>query len=170
MEQATSRPVPAWAERLRGAGLRVTAGRLAALEYLEHHPHSSAVEIHAGIGQALPSITLQSAHNIVHDLQRRGLIRRIDLPDSAAARYETRVDEHHHHVQCVECGLIEDVEVPAEGVPFLEPRMHHGVRILDAEVTFKGLCAECLAARADARDENPSQPPQQPHEENMNVR
>lgn len=156
-----------WRDRIRSSGLRVTPGRVAALEFLHEHPHSSAVELHAGIAKVLPSITLQSAHNIVHDLSDRGIIRRVDLPDSTSARYETRVDENHHHVQCIRCGRIDDIDAPPDGVDFLEPRMHNGIQILAAEVTFKGICVDCESESEsenapESREATPSTEPTDP--------
>ena len=80
-------PTDTWVERVRDAGLRATPGRLAALRYINAHPHSSAAEVHAGIRTELPSISMQSVHNVVNDLSARGLLRRIDLPGSGAARF-----------------------------------------------------------------------------------
>ncbi|WP_028244544.1 Fur family transcriptional regulator [Pseudoclavibacter soli] len=136
---------PAWADRLRAVGLRVTGGRVAVLEYLEAHPHSSAAEVLEVLEPQLPSISAQSVHNIVHDLTEHELIRRIDLPDSTAARYETRTRDNHHHVQCVVCGRIEDVDCAVGHAPCLTPSQTHGIRVLVAEVTYRGVCADCEA-------------------------
>lgn len=134
---------PSWADRLRAAGLRVTAGRVAVLEHLEAHPHSSAAEVLEVLEPRLPSLSAQSVHNIVHDLTAHELIRRIDLPDSTAVRYETRTHDNHHHVQCVACGRIEDVDCAVGHAPCLTPSDSHGMRVLVAEVIYRGICAEC---------------------------
>ncbi|MGO2655278.1 MAG: Fur family transcriptional regulator [Pseudoclavibacter sp.] len=132
-----------WGEQLRESGLRVTAGRLATLQYLDEHPHSSAADIFAGLSDDMPSISAQSVHNIVHDLTRHELVRRIDLPDSGSARYETRTHDNHHHVQCVVCGHIEDVDCVVGHAPCLTPDDVHGMRVLTADITFRGVCPEC---------------------------
>lgn len=132
-----------WLDRVRDSGLRATAGRLAALSHLEAHPHSSAAEIYGALAEQLPSLSLQSVHNIVHDLSAAGLVRRIELPGSEAARYETRTLDNHHHVQCIVCGRIEDVECTVGHAPCLTPSQYHGMRILTADVTFQGVCAAC---------------------------
>lgn len=148
-----TQPRAAWRDRLRAAGLRVTAGRLAALDYLDDHPHSTAAEVLEGVAPALPSLSAQSVHNIVHDLTAVGLLRRVDLPDSDAARYETRTHDNHHHVQCVVCGRIEDVDCVVGNAPCLTPSQTHGMRILEAAVTFRGICPECEARTRDAAQE-----------------
>nr|WP_243752814.1 Fur family transcriptional regulator [Leucobacter ruminantium] len=132
-----------WADVLREHGLRATTGRLAALDYLHTHPHSSVADVHGALARRLPSLTLQSVHNIAHDLTECGILRRIDLPDAGSARYETRTGDNHHHVQCVVCHRIEDVDCVVGAAPCLSPDDARGMRLLEAAVTFRGICEEC---------------------------
>lgn len=132
-----------WGERLRARGLRVTQGRVAALCYVDEHPHSSAADIHAALADELPSLSQQSVHNIANDLTECGILRRVDLPDSGSALYEPLHGDNHHHVQCVVCHRIEDVMCVVGEAPCLTPHTDHGMRILEASVTFRGMCAEC---------------------------
>ncbi|WP_449276816.1 Fur family transcriptional regulator [Leucobacter sp. GX24907] len=134
-------------ERLRAHGLRVTSGRVATLGYLEEHPHSSAAEIHTALADELPSLSTQSVHNIVHDLTSCGILRRIDLPGTSSALYETRIGDNHHHVQCIVCHRIEDVPCAVGSAPCLTPGDTHGMRIVEAAVTFSGICSDCDAAQ-----------------------
>lgn len=153
-------PTTTWAEQVREAGLRATPGRIAALHYLYDHPHSTAAQVHAGISTELPSVSMQSVHNVVNDLSARGVLRRIDLPGSGGARFETDTEDNHHHMYCVVCGRIEDVECVIGEAPCLTPAAGHGMHtILSAEVTFRAVCTDC-ADRADranhARSTGPS--------------
>ena len=132
-----------WGQRLRAHGLRVTQGRIAALRFLDANPHSSASDIHAALAAQLPSLSQQSVHNIANDLTDRGILRRVDLPDSGSALYEPLRGDNHHHVQCVVCHRIEDVMCVVGEAPCLTPHTDHGMRILEASVTFRGMCAEC---------------------------
>lgn len=151
-------PPEGWGGLLREQGLRATAGRVAALDYLDTHPHSSVADVHAALSGELPSLTLQSVHNIAHDLTDCGLLRRISLPDSGGALYEAHRGDNHHHVQCVVCQRVEDIECVVGEAPCLEPGHTHGMRLLEAAVTFRGICPECEAQRAD-RDVNASSHP-----------
>lgn len=140
-----------WGERLRARGLRVTQGRVAALCYLEQHPHSSAADVHTALAEQLPSLSPQSVHNIANDLTEHGILRRIDLPDTDSALYEPLRGDNHHHVQCVSCQRVEDVECVVGEAPCIMPHGDHGMRVLEASVTFRGICADCDAAREAAR-------------------
>lgn len=144
--QAHARTSPEqWAEALRDRGLRVTSGRIAALGYIEAHPHSTVADIHSAISRELSSISQQSVHNIANDLTECGILRRIELPDASGALYEARRGDNHHHVQCVVCHRVEDIECVVGEAPCLHPNHSHGMRLLEAAVTFRGVCAACDA-------------------------
>lgn len=132
-----------WILSLRDRGLRATSQRLAVLNYLSSNPHANAESIFRGVRSLLPTISIQAIHLIVQDLTRAGVIRKISLPDSPTARYETRIDDNHHHIQCVVCGKTEDVDCVAGQAPCLDPAHSHNMRIIEASVIFNGICNEC---------------------------
>jgi len=70
-------------------------------------------------------------------------VQRVNLPDVGSALYELRSDDNHHHVQCVSCGRVEDVSCAIGAAPCLHPSHDHGMRILEAAVTYRALCHEC---------------------------
>ncbi|MGO1764090.1 MAG: Fur family transcriptional regulator [Brevibacterium yomogidense] len=132
-------------DQVRRAGMRATPGRVAALDFLTANPHCTAAEVHAGIAEQLPSLSMQSVHNVVTDLTEKGLLRRVDAP--GAARYETRTDDNHHHIRCVVCHRIEDVDCVTGEAPCLSPVGTTGMPVLlSADVTFQAVCTECVGA------------------------
>lgn len=143
MNMPTEAETQRWGNTLRGVGLRVTLGRIAALHFVDAHPHVSVGQIHSALVNQLPSLSAQSVHNITNDLAERGILRRIDLPDTSSALFETRVADNHHHIQCIVCRRIEDIECVIGEAPCLAPGHAHGMRLIEAAVTFRGLCAEC---------------------------
>jgi Fur family transcriptional regulator, stress-responsive regulator len=134
----------AWAARMRSAGLRVTKQRLAVLEALHLTPHATADEVLVHVRQSLPEITVQSVYTVLHSLTAAHLLRQLDLANSPA-RYETRVEDNHHHAVCTECGRIEDVACAVGHAPCLTPSETHGMTIQVADVIYQGLCADCSA-------------------------
>ena len=131
--------------RLRGAGLKVTPGRVAVLDALAEVPHVDADRVRRHIAGILPAISVQSVHNVLGDLVTAGLIRRIE-PAGSAALYELRVDDNHHHVVCTACGAVADVDCVHGAAPCLTPGDAGGFAIATAEITFWGLCPGCQAA------------------------
>lgn len=133
---------------LRGAGMRVTKPREAVIGALAEHPHASADEVFAAIAPHLPGTSMQAVYHVLGDLAGRGLARRIE-PAGSSARYELRVDDNHHHIVCTRCGAIADVDCVVGHAPCLTPSQSHGFALAQAEVTFWGLCEDCLAASED---------------------
>jgi Fe2+ or Zn2+ uptake regulation protein len=129
-------------QRLRDAGLRVTAPRLAVLEVLDaarDHPRIDQVLERVRAGGT--SISTQTAYDVCETLHRAALARRFE-PAGSPARYEARVDNHHHLV-CRDCGDTADVDCAAGLAPCLEPSNAAGFAVDEAEVTFWGLCPAC---------------------------
>jgi Fe2+ or Zn2+ uptake regulation protein len=137
--------------QLRDAGLRITNGRLAVLAVLETHPHLDADTLWGIVREELPGISVQSVHNVLHDLSNAGLLRRIE-PAGSPSRYERRLNDNHHHVVCTSCGRIADVDCVHGEAPCLAPSNTAGFVIDTAEVTFWGVCPECVNASAAVLD------------------
>jgi Fur family transcriptional regulator, stress-responsive regulator len=130
--------------RLRAAGLKVTAQRLAVLDAVTGNGHLDADSVHTRIMTQLPGISLQSVYNVLGALAEAGLLRKIDTVGSAA-RYESRIGDNHHHLVCTRCGAVADVDCVVGESPCLTPSNTGGFDIHTAEVTFRGLCADCQA-------------------------
>ncbi|OMH34887.1 Fur family transcriptional regulator [Tersicoccus sp. Bi-70] len=139
---ATTNTEPDWPAQLRAHALRVTRPRTNVLRVVQEHPHASADEVHRQVRAALPEISVQSVYVVLADLDRHGLIRRIDVPASPA-RYETRTGDNHHHAQCVRCHRIVDVDCVVGSAPCLTPGDAAGMTILSADVLFRVVCADC---------------------------
>ncbi|WP_394163193.1 Fur family transcriptional regulator [Galactobacter valiniphilus] len=137
-----------WEHALRAAGKRVTKQRLAVLGAVHTHPHGTADELHRSAAQELPELALPTTHGIVNDLTEAGLLRRIDVPHSPSL-YETDLGDNHHHAQCVSCGRLEDVACAVGHAPCLTPSDSHGMRILVADVLYRGLCEQCAAGETE---------------------
>ncbi|HET9170974.1 MAG TPA: Fur family transcriptional regulator [Actinospica sp.] len=135
------------AEELRGAGLRVTAARVALLETVRDGAHLDADSIAAGVRERVGHISVQAVYEALHALTAAGLIRRIE-PAGSPARFEGRIGDNHHHVVCRSCGLVEDVDCATGAVPCLTASESHGFAIDEAEVVYWGLCPGCQAARS----------------------
>lgn len=125
---------------LRRSGLRVTDGRVRVLAALQRMPHSSALALHAELGQDATSV--QSVHNALAALTEAGLLRRIE-PAGSAALYELNGRDNHHHLVCNNCRTVVDVECVTGHAPCLSPSDAAGFQISTAEVTFWGLCQDC---------------------------
>jgi Fur family transcriptional regulator, stress-responsive regulator len=137
---------PTTAEELRGAGLRVTAARVALLETVRHGDHLDVEAIAAGVRDRVGHVSLQAVYDALRALAVAGLIRRIEPADSPA-RFEGRVGDNHHHIVCRSCGVVADVDCAVGDAPCLTAADDHGFSIDEAEVVYWGLCPSCLTDR-----------------------
>ena len=116
---------------LRGAGLRVTGPRVAAL-----------AELRARLGR----VSTQAVYDVLRVLTDAGLVRRIE-PAGAPARYELDGGDNHHHLVCRGCGTLVDVPCATGIRPCLETETtDHGFVVDEAEVIYWGLCPSCQAS------------------------
>ncbi|CAL9339974.1 Transcriptional regulator FurA [Streptomyces sp. enrichment culture] len=136
-----SRP-PTTAEELRGAGLRVTAARVALLETVRRGDHLDVEAITAGVRDRVGHISVPAVYEALHALTRGGLVRRVE-PAGSPARFEGRVGDNHHHVVCRACGAVADVDCAVGHAPCLTASDDHGFTVDEAEVTYWGLCPAC---------------------------
>jgi Fe2+ or Zn2+ uptake regulation protein len=130
-------------DRLRGAGLRVTAPRVAVLRVLaESTDHPRVDQVIDRVRAAGVSVSVQAAYDVCEALHRAALASRIEVA-GGPARYESRVGDNHHHLVCRRCNAVADVDCAVGAMPCLEPVETHGFRIDRSEVTHWGLCPDC---------------------------
>jgi Fur family transcriptional regulator, stress-responsive regulator len=143
----TATPDLTAAEELRGAGLRVTAVRVALLEAVRHGDHLGVEALAAGVRERVGHVSLQAVYEALNALAATGLVRRIQ-PAGSPARFEGRIGDNHHHAICRVCGAVADVDCAVGEAPCLTASNDHGFEIDEAEVIYWGLCPDCSTARS----------------------
>lgn len=133
--------------RLDASDVRYTKGRHIVVEALTNaNGPRSASELHGDLKGALPLSTL---YRTLAVLEESGVV----VPHFATkslARYELAewLTGHHHHLVCIDCGHVEDVDVPET----YEAQVDALVIAISSEIAFKptnhaleieGLCARC---------------------------
>ena len=132
---------PDISQALKLAGLQVTAQRLAVHRAVAALPHAMADDIYQSVHTELGVISRQAVYDALNAMSEHGIIRRIQ-PAGSPARYEHRVDNHHHLV-CRSCGTMVDVDCAVGEAPCLTAECDHGYQIDEAEVTYWGTCPQC---------------------------
>lgn len=131
---------------LKAVGLQITAQRLAVYQAVCSSPHAIADDICKAVRLELGVISRQAVYDALNVMSELGIIRRIQ-PAGSAARYEHRVD-NHHHLACRRCGNLIDIDCAVGEAPCLIAEHDHGYRIDEAEVTYWGVCPACQNAGA----------------------
>jgi Fur family ferric uptake transcriptional regulator len=147
LASVTASHTPSTAGELRGAGLRVTAVRVALLETVREGDHLGVEAVAAGVRQRVGHVSLQAVYEALHALTAAGLVRRIE-PAGGSPRFEGRVGDNHHHLVCRSCGSVADVDCAVGEAPCLTPADDRGFTLDEAEVVYWGMCAECSADSA----------------------
>ena len=132
---------------LRSHGVQVTAQRLAIMQAVADHPHSTADELADAARDIIGSVSRQAVYDSLGTLVEKNLLRRIQ-PSGAAARYEDRVGDNHHHLVCRSCDLMFDIDCAVGDTPCLIADDDHGFVIDEAEVVYWGICPACQKLQA----------------------
>src|ERR1700736_4821238 len=138
-----------FAERCRRGGLAVTPQRLAIIKALlgsGEHPRADA--IFAEVRLEHPHISLATVHRTLETLCDIGEARKVTMLHDSA-RYDGNITPHHH-VVCVKCRRIRDIEIP-ELDRVLQGRSELGeFTVLGSSLEIQALCESCEADRAQA--------------------
>ena len=137
------------AELLRRHGVQVTAQRLAVLAAVSDRPHSTADDVTQAVRAEIGAISRQAVYNFLGLMADKGLLRRIE-PAGSPARFEDRVGDNHHHLICLLCGEMVDVDCAVGEAPCLTAAEDSGYEIDEAEVVYWGRCPDCQARPPEA--------------------
>jgi len=139
---SAARRLAEFADRCRKGGLAVTPQRLAIIRaLLASADHPRADLIYARVRKQHPHISLATVHRTLETLCEAGEARKVTMLHDSA-RYDGNV-EPHHHIVCVRCRRIRDIEVPELG-QLLEGRSElGGFTMLGASLELQALCEQC---------------------------
>ncbi|UXY31717.1 Fur family transcriptional regulator [Streptomyces sp. HUAS TT20] len=136
-------PMALAAARLRSAGMRVTAPRMAMLMAVhESAGHLDADTLRERAQRVTGRLSLQATYNVLRALTDAGLVRCTQIAGHPA-RYETERHDNHHHFVCRHCGHIRDVKCAKGAAPCMDPQLPEEYDTQEAAVTFWGLCPGC---------------------------
>jgi Fur family transcriptional regulator, stress-responsive regulator len=139
------RTVEELTERFREHGFRVTPQRQAIFGLLQGDASHPTVEaLHERARSAMPTISLKTVYQTVHDLEEMGEVELIHL-GTGSVRVDPNVESAHHHLICTVCGSVRDVLVDVRDLR-LPARDRRGFTVAEVEVHFRGVCADCAPA------------------------
>lgn len=131
-----------FADRCREAGLSVTPQRRAIIgALLETEAHPRAEDIYETVREKHPNISLATVHRTLETLCRIGEARKVTQLHSSA-RYDGNVEPHHHLI-CVSCRKVIDVEAPELDDLLAGKRKFGDHQLLGCSVEIHILCKDC---------------------------
>jgi Fur family ferric uptake transcriptional regulator len=130
-------------QRLRDREWRLTVQRRVVAEVLAgEHVHLTAEAVHSRAQRLLPEISLATVYNTLNELVDMGEVLEISTGDGPK-RYDPNTTTPHHHLHCVGCGTLRDVNPKGSDQLTLPGSQQHGFEVLDVEIVFRGLCPDC---------------------------
>ena len=140
-----------WVQRaeatLAASGHKRGGARRAVVELLDAQQCAlTAVEIEDALRGEQRRVSRASVYRILDELERLGLVQRVET-GQAMLRYE-RVcehEEHHHHLVCDECGVVMPFSDKAleSAIETLSERV--SLKVSEHEIVLHGSCQDCAA-------------------------
>jgi len=135
-------PVDELTERFREEGLRVTPQRQVIFRLLHGNGEHPTVEALYDAARAeMPTISLKTVYQTVHDLEAMGEVSLLDL-GTGSVRVDPNVEQTHHHLICTRCNKVRDVTVDV-GALRIPRAARQGFTVADVEVHLRGVCVDC---------------------------
>jgi len=134
-------------EQLKEKGYKLTTQRQAVLDVLVEYEgeHLSTEEIYEYVKQKCPEIGLATVYRTLLLLDRLDMIYKLDF-DDGYSRYELnkkKEDHRHHHLICMRCGTVEEVEEDLLEALEEEILNKNKFVVMDHRVKFYGYCEKC---------------------------
>jgi Fur family peroxide stress response transcriptional regulator len=126
----------------RESGLPVTTQRRAVFEAIQDRTdHPTAEQLYRAVRAQLPQVSRMTVHRILGTFISLGLVAKTCHPGSAA-RFDPKLHQHHHLV-CLSCGRITDVEDPRLNRIAWPDIKANEFQIQDYNIHFRGRCGRC---------------------------
>jgi Fur family ferric uptake transcriptional regulator len=134
-------------QRLFESGVRFTKGRRAVIDTLSRAKGPmSASELSHDLGPAVP---LSSIYRTLSVLEEAGVVAH-HLGAKGLTRFELAewLTGHHHHLVCVECGAVADIDIPAAKEASVRNLVSEIAEMASFQATdhaleIEGRCAKC---------------------------
>lgn len=132
-------------EQFRSADLKLTSQRKAILDvlYMNEGNHLSAEDVYILLKNKLPEVGLATIYRTLELLYELRMANKLNFGDNIA-RYELiSMEREHHHLICVQCGKVEEIDYdlirPIKG----KIRSSYDFQLTDQCLVFQGICAMC---------------------------
>ena len=101
--------------------------------------HPNAYEIYETARCELPNISLGTVYRNLNLLVEKGMIKQIKMPNHID-RYD-KINPFHAHFLCYNCNKVLDLSF--KDISYQREELKG--KVLDYEISFKGICQECLS-------------------------
>ncbi len=130
-------------KKLRAKGLKCTPQRLDIINGIIRAPGHCTVEtIYAQAKAKDPGISASTVYRTLETLVEIGELKIVNVSRNKNF-YDTKLDSHHHII-CIKCGKIQDVEVSMNCKDrCLDQETKNHYTLIDATAVFSAICDRC---------------------------
>lgn len=142
--------------QLKSIGLKATYPRLKILDIFRKGElrHMSAEDVYRALMNEGVEIGLATVYRVLTQFEQAGLLERSQF-DTGKAVFELNEGDHHDHLVCTGCGLVEEFfDSEIERRQYVVAK-EHGFKLTGHTMALYGLCPECTEAR-----QKQNQPPE----------
>lgn len=126
--------------------MRLTTQRQIILEELAKvTSHPTANEIYDMVRRRLPRIGLGTVYRNLELMAESGLILKLEV-GGTQKRFDATVSPHYH-IRCLECGKVDDIEIPLQKHINDIASDACEYQILGHHIEFSGICDTCSGQR-----------------------
>ena len=134
-------------KKLNAAGMRVTNQRSLIMEIIHQGKgHLDADEIYRRARKKEPRLSLSTVYRTLQMLKKLDLVDELHFDDEHH-HYEVKPTAEHHHLVCIECGKVIEINYPLSRYIKRNIPEARDFDILETEVRMTGYCAECRRSR-----------------------
>lgn len=130
---------------LSKGGFRITRARRSIIEVLldSRLPLSAEGLLSALLRKKVPA-NKTTVYRELTFLKEMSIVQEIQFLHERVKRYEVVFGGHHHHLICMGCKRVEDVELEGELDKYEREIMNsRGFKVLNHTLEFMGLCEDC---------------------------
>ena len=144
-------PIRRFETACRQRGIPVTVQRRRILEaILDRTDHPTPDQVYASVKKVLPDVSRTTVYRVLEMLTDLGLLTKACTP-GAATRVDPRTARHHHLV-CLRCDRLIDIEDAAVNHRIRPPDLRRQAFVIENySIYFTGLCAACRQADKRSR-------------------
>ncbi len=133
-------------EKCREHGIKVTPQRILIFEILlELHSHPSVSVVARAVSLRSPNVSFDTVNRTLQSFVDMGILHKVPGTGSGQ-RFDTN-PQPHHHIHCVRCGAIQDIESPdLDSVP-VPKSVASRYNVLNKMMVFEVVCDECAGKK-----------------------
>lgn len=130
-------------KRLKAKGIKITPRRMAIIDiFIASKSHLTPEDVWHKLGEKFDKCGLPGVYRNLRVFAECGVVTRIHMSDGKK-HYGlcAAIDRHHHHIICVRCGKVAELNKCAIG----QKRRIDGYKIIRHFIQVDGICKRCLA-------------------------